>query len=116
MLTQESFRFAKQAGAIHIVAHLANCFNNPDSPSTASRQEFAVTANQDRLRMIEGLNDLHQAVKAEGLELAAIENFDPSHWYDVLLGGPIESFESNLHHANLMVLCCRTISNEQLSS
>jgi mannonate dehydratase len=27
-------------------------------------------------------------VNAEGLELAAIENFDPSHWYDVVLDGP----------------------------
>jgi mannonate dehydratase len=27
-------------------------------------------------------------VSAEGLELAAIENFDPAHWHDVLLDGP----------------------------
>ena len=29
-----------------------------------------------------------EAVEAEGLRLAAIENFDPAHWHDVLLDGP----------------------------
>ena len=33
--------------------------------------------------------DVFHLVKfAEGLTLAAIENFDPAHWHDVLLGGP----------------------------
>ena len=31
---------------------------------------------------------LRKKVNAEGLELAALENFDPGHWYDVLLDGP----------------------------
>jgi mannonate dehydratase len=34
------------------------------------------------------LRDLRAAINVEGLELAAIENFDPAHWYDVLLDGP----------------------------
>jgi len=32
---------------------------------------------------------LKAAVNAEGLELEAIENLDPAHWYDVLLDGPL---------------------------
>jgi len=31
---------------------------------------------------------LQKAVRAEGLEIAAIENFDPGLWYDILLDGP----------------------------
>ena len=27
-------------------------------------------------------------INAEGLELEALENFEPAHWYDVLLDGP----------------------------
>ena len=31
---------------------------------------------------------LRQEIKAAGLELEAIENFDPAHWHDILLDGP----------------------------
>jgi mannonate dehydratase len=44
--------------------------------------------NQDRLWTEEELRDLKKSINDEGLELEAIENFDPSHWYDVLLDGP----------------------------
>ena len=37
---------------------------------------------------VDELVDLRRAVEAEGLELAAIENFEIGHWYDVLLDGP----------------------------
>lgn len=89
MLTTENFRFAKQAGATHIVAHLTDYFNDADSLSTASGgAAWGITRNHDRLWSYEELRDLRQAVEAEGLVLAAIENFDPAHWYDVLLDGP----------------------------
>ena len=44
--------------------------------------------NRNRLWTLDELRDLRAAINAEGLELAAIENFDPSHWYDILLDGP----------------------------
>lgn len=89
MLTTENFRFARQAGATHIVAHLVDYFSQDDSLSTASGGDtWGVTRNQDKLWSYEELRDLRQAMEAEGLQLAAIENFDPSHWYDVLLDGP----------------------------
>jgi len=89
MLTPENFRFARQAGATHIVAHLTDYFNESDSLSTASAGDaWGVTTNQDRLWTFEELSELRRAIEAEGLELAALENFDPSHWYDVLLDGP----------------------------
>lgn len=89
MLTPENFRFAKQAGATAIVAHLVDYFNSADSLSTATAGEaWGITTNHDRLWTVDELLALRRAVEAEGLQLAAIENFDPAHWYDVLLDGP----------------------------
>lgn len=89
MLTPRNFRFAKQAGATHIVAHLVDYFANADSLSTGSGGDlWGVTDNRGKLWSYEELRDLRAAINAEGLELAAIENFDPSHWYDILLDGP----------------------------
>jgi mannonate dehydratase len=72
MFTQENFRFARQAGATHIVAHM-------------------VGGPHDRIDPIwsyDELCKLRAAVNAEGLELEALENFDPILWHDVLLDGP----------------------------
>lgn len=89
MLTRDNFRFAKQAGATHIVAHWVDYFQSgPKIPGTDSAQNWGVSDHRDRLWTYEELAGLKAAVNAEGLELHAIENFDPSHWYDVLLDGP----------------------------
>jgi mannonate dehydratase len=58
----------------------------PDARET--HNGWGVSANAGRLWTLEELRDLRGGINAEGLELAAIENFDPSHWYDVLLDGP----------------------------
>lgn len=89
MLTQDNFRFAKQAGATHIVAHLVDYFHDSERiPATTGTVNWGITQNQGHLWTYEELRDLKRAINAEGLELAAIENLDPSHWYDVLLDGP----------------------------
>lgn len=89
MLTGDNFRFAKQAGATHIVAHWTDYFqNSPNIPETDGEKCWGISDNRDRLWTYEELADLKRAVNAEGLELGALENFDPSHWYDVLLDGP----------------------------
>jgi mannonate dehydratase len=89
MLTPANFRFAKQAGATHIVAHLTDYFRADDNLATASGDaSWGYTDSHDRLWTYEELRDLRAAINAEGLELAALENFDPAHWYDVLLDGP----------------------------
>jgi mannonate dehydratase len=77
LLTAENYRFAKQAGATHIVAHL------PGYSKTVQRP-----VPPEQVWTYEELRDLRAAINAEGLELAAIENFEPEHWYDVLLDGP----------------------------
>jgi len=89
MLTPENFRFAKQAGATHIVAHWVDYFSGSVKiPETDGAKNWGVSDNRGKLWTYEELRDLKRAVNAEGLELAAIENLDPSHWYDILLDGP----------------------------
>ncbi|MBV7331130.1 mannonate dehydratase [Chloroflexi bacterium TSY] len=95
MLTPDNFRFARQAGATHIVAHLTDYFKDAESLSTASGGDvWGITQNQDRLWSYEELRDLRMTVEAEGLQLAALENFDPSHWYDILLDGPQKAWQT----------------------
>src|SRR5215471_2400612 len=93
MLTRENFQFARQAGATHIVAHLVDYFRggsrNPrDNQPTGTECGWGRAGDPDQLWTLEELNSLKQSVEAEGLKLEAIENFDPAHWYDVLLNGP----------------------------
>lgn len=89
MLTPDNFRFAVQAGATHVVAHLTNYFagRDPKIHGGDPRQGWG-DCSTDTLWTYEELSALVQALKAEGLELAALENFSPRFWYDVLLDGP----------------------------
>lgn len=88
-LTDDNFRFARQAGATHIVAQLVD-YVKGDSPKLTMNylDGWGVTQNQNRLWTYEELKALRQQVESHGLTLEAIENFDPSHWYDILLDGP----------------------------
>jgi mannonate dehydratase len=92
-LTRDNFQFARQAGATHIVAHLVDYFrgggHNPrDNQPTGTDQGWGLAGDPDRLWTLEELVALRKEIQAAGLELEAIENFDPAHWYDVLLDGP----------------------------
>jgi mannonate dehydratase len=93
LLNPENFRFARQAGATHIVAHLVDYFrggsHNPsDNQPTGTEQGWGRAGDRDRLWSLDELVSLRKSVEAEGLKLEAIENFDPAHWHDVLLDGP----------------------------
>ncbi len=88
MLTPENFRFARQCGCTHVVAHLVDYFQGGQLHGTDGTTHWGVTPNRGKLWSEEELADLKKAVNAAGLELAAIENFDPAFWYDVLLDGP----------------------------
>src|SRR5258708_11918289 len=90
LLTQENFRFARQAGATHIVAHLVGYFSKRSELDTSGTldQGWGVVEPREELWTYEGLRALRAAVESEGLELAAIENFEPAHWHDILLDGP----------------------------
>lgn len=88
MLTPENYRFARQLGATHIVAHLVDYFS--DAPSLPGVQQggWGPAGQHDHLWTLESLQALRAEIEAEGLTLEAIENFDPAHWHDVLLDGP----------------------------
>jgi mannonate dehydratase len=89
MLTPENFRFARQAGAEAIVAHLVDYMpGGPRIPDAKTVPHGWGVASRFDLWTVEELVDLRRAVEAEGLELAALENFEIGHWYDVLLDGP----------------------------
>jgi len=96
MLTRDNFRFARQAGATHIVAHLVDYFkgggHSPrDNQPTGTEHGWGLAGDSERLWSLEELQDLRRSVEEEGLKLEAIENFDPAHWHDVLLDGPKRS-------------------------
>jgi mannonate dehydratase len=88
-LTPDNFRFARQAGATHIVAHLTNYFRGRDpSLSAGSETEGWGDCSNDTLWDYDDFTGLVKTVRDNGLEIAAIENFSPRFWSDVLLGGP----------------------------
>ena len=90
LLNDSNFRFARQAGATHIVAQLVDYVKGGDSPSLTRNYlgGWGITENEGKLWTYEELLALRKQVEAHGLTLAAIENFDPAHWYDILLDGP----------------------------
>src|SRR5215831_16906834 len=96
MLTRENFQFARQAGATHIVAHLVDYFkgaakNIHDNQPTGTEHGWGLAGDPEHIWSLEELVTLRKEINAAGLELEAIENFDPAHWHDVLLDGPKKS-------------------------
>lgn len=105
MLTPENYAFARQAGATHVVAHLVDYFqareDNPnDNQPTGSERGWGLAGDPEALWTVKELIQLRREINAAGLELEAIENFDPAHWYDVLLDGP----KKRLHLENVKTI------------
>ena len=89
VLTGDNFRFARQAGATHIVVQLVDYIKG-ENPSLTKNylNGWGETRNQGKLWTYEQLSAIKKEIESHGLIWEAIENFDPSHWYDVLLDGP----------------------------
>ena len=92
---KKHYRFAKQCGATHIVAHLVDYFGHVQKSKLNSNQPVGGTggwgpAGDGELWSLQELLDLKNEMQSHGLKLEAIENFDPSIWYDVLLDGPMK--------------------------
>ena len=94
-LTTDFFRFARQCGATHLVVHLVDYFNTSGRAVHAGNQPVGDEGGwghagdpHDPIWSAESLQRLVNAAAAEGLAIAAVENLDPSMWYDILLGGP----------------------------
>jgi mannonate dehydratase len=90
LLTPATLRFARQAGVTHVVAHLPGHFTRGEAILTSddAARGFGVSEADEAIWSFEALRGLKSLVNAEGLELEALENFAPVHWYDVLLDGP----------------------------
>ncbi|MFO1033236.1 MAG: mannonate dehydratase [Hyphomicrobiales bacterium] len=87
-LNADNYQFAVQAGATHIVAHLTNYFAGKDPKITSGEDGGWGDCSEDRLWSYEELSVLVKDIRAAGLQLAAIENFSPKFWSDILLDGP----------------------------
>jgi mannonate dehydratase len=92
-LNNEHFRFARQCGATHLVIHWVDYFrssrsNRPDDQPVGDDSGWGLAGNPDELWSFEELAAVKAEAAANGLQIIAIENFDPAHWHDVLLDGP----------------------------
>jgi mannonate dehydratase len=91
-LDAEHFRFARQCGCTHLVVHWVDYFrsarNQPGDQPCGDDSGWGLAGDPNQLWTVEQLSALKREVNAAGLELEAIENFDPAHWHDVLLDGP----------------------------
>jgi mannonate dehydratase len=95
MLTRENFQFARQAGATHLVVHLVDYFrgdghSRTDNQPTGGHRGWGRAGDPHKLWSLEELVALREEVNRAGLTLEAIENFDPAHWHDILLDGPLK--------------------------
>ncbi len=90
LLNDSNFRFAKQAGATDIVVQLVDYIKGDENPSLTANylDGWGRTHEEGKLWSFEYLSTLKKQIESHGLRFAAIENFDPAHWYDVLLAGP----------------------------
>lgn len=91
MLDSDHFRFAKQAGATHVVAHVPGEFKGSKNrivTASDTGAHFGVCDPDDPLWTVDGLSALRKSVEAEGLQLEALENFSPAHWDQILFDGP----------------------------
>lgn len=97
MLDAAHYAFARQCGATHLVVHLVDYFKQASQGDAANR--FNQPVNQPggcwghagdpkRLWTADELFAIKRDIEAAGLQWYAIENLDPAHWHDVLLGGP----------------------------
>jgi mannonate dehydratase len=92
-LDDEHFHFAKQCGCTHVVVHMVDYFrsargNLPGDQPVGDDSGWGLAGDPHKIWSYEELAALKSQINAAGLELEAIENFDPAHWYDVLLDGP----------------------------
>ena len=94
MLNPTDLAFARQVGATHVVVHLVDYFNKGGAANPAKDQPVGDVAgwgyagDPQRLWTVEELRAIKKQIEDAGLVWEAIENFDPAHWYDVLLDGP----------------------------
>lgn len=93
MLNRKYYDFAKQCGCTHLVIHLVDYFNqgnqeNKNQQPIGDGSGWGLAGDPNKIWTLDELLQIKKEINEAGLELEAIENFDPAHWYDVLLDGP----------------------------
>lgn len=96
MLNKEHYQFARQVGATAVVVHLVDYTGQlsrareqqSDDQPVHGNDGWGVTSGDWSVWSRDSLYQLKKDLEEHDLTLEAIENFDPAHWYDVLLGGP----------------------------
>ena len=88
LLTEDNFRFARQAGATHVVVHLVDYFKGANPELSRGDAGGWGRAGQGEPWSVEELAALKERIESHGLVWEAVENFDPAQWHDVLLDGP----------------------------
>ena len=94
MLNAEHYKFAKQCGATHLVIHLVDYFGNEKNNKEIANQPIGKTEGwgeagiPGKIWSVEELVNIKNEINIHGLELEAVENFDPAMWCDILLDGP----------------------------
>jgi mannonate dehydratase len=90
-LNADGARFAAQIGATDIVAHLTNYASGGDQRAYLAGASVGPAygdARANRLWTYEDFAALIGMLRGQGLRLAALENFSPNFWSDILLDGP----------------------------
>ena len=92
MLNDDYFRFAVQCGATHAVVHLCDYGLNEsggrkDDQPVGEEMGWGIASRKDAWS-VEEIRGIKEQLRTHGLQLHAIENFDPGQWHDVLLDGP----------------------------
>jgi len=92
-LDAEHYRFARQCGATHLVVHWVDYFrssraNQPGDQPVGDDAGWGLAGDPEQLWSFDELSAVQSEAAAHGLQIEAIENFDPAHWHDVLLDGP----------------------------
>jgi mannonate dehydratase len=90
MLNEANYKFARQCGATHLVVHLVDYFGHDKDKADQpiGGQDGWGSAGDGKLWELDELLKIKKEINRHGLAWEAIENFDPSMWYDVLLDGP----------------------------
>ncbi|MEP7356607.1 MAG: mannonate dehydratase [Anaerolineales bacterium] len=86
-LSRDNLKFARQCGVTHIVVHYTFYENEQDKLPERFKGAYGFT-REPQIWSYEELRDLRQMINDEGMELEALENFNPGFWYDVILDGP----------------------------
>lgn len=87
-LNEDYFKFAEQAGCTDVVIHLATYYNNEIVTATKEGSNYGKVNPDDQFWTREYIQSILDLAKKHNLNIAAVENFNPADWYDILLDGP----------------------------